>query len=150
MNIGEHLLRKYGGRHRQDDPGPPPPGSWVAALCIVVIGVPAAIWLVTLAWNEQAAAQALVALVVPSLIVSTFLRDRWGRRVVAFPFSRRPNWLLWMIDVDRPDRDSATLSAYALGLVLVILSIGLISVAVHWGWVSVRTRRRRYWWHWFH
>ena len=62
MNIGEHLLRKYGGRDPEDDPGPPPPGSWVAALCIVVIGVPAAIGLVTLAWNEQAAAKALVAL----------------------------------------------------------------------------------------
>ncbi|NBX31838.1 MAG: hypothetical protein EBR07_03790 [Planctomycetes bacterium] len=133
MNIGEHLLRKYGGRDREDDPGPPPPGSWVVALCIVVIGVPAAIWLVTLAWNEQAAAKALVALVVPSLIVSIFLRDRWGRRVVAFP----------------PDRGSATLTAYALGLVLFILSIGLISVAVHWGWASVRTRRRRYW-RWFY
>jgi hypothetical protein len=149
MNIGEHLLRKYGGRDPEDDPGPPPPGSWVVALCIVVIGVPAAIWLVTLAWNEQAAAKALVALVVPGLIVSIFLRDRWGRRVVAFPFPRRPNRLLWMLDMDRPDRGSATLSSYALGLVLFILSIGLISVAVHWGWASVRTRRRRYW-YWFY
>lgn len=144
MNIGGQLLRKYGGlRDPDDDPGPPPPGSWIAALCVAGIGVPGAIWLLTLAWDQEAAAKALAVLVIPCFVVSIFLRDRWGRRIVAFPLSRRPSWLLWMLDVDRPDRGSATLTAYALGLVLGILTIGLVSVAVHWGWIPAGTHRHR-------
>ena len=146
MNIGGDLLRKYGGiRDPDDEPGPPPPGSWVVALCVAGVGVPGAIGLLTLAWNQEAAAKALAALLVPSFIVSIFLRDRWGRRAVAFPFVRRPSWLLSMLNIDRPDQDRATPTAYAFGLVLSILSIGLMAVAVHWGWIPAWRRRRPFW-----
>ena len=145
MNIGGRLLRKYGGLPDPDrDPGPPPPGSWVTATVVAVVGGAFVAGLLALAWQAQPASYLPLVIAGPCLLVSPFLRDRWGRRLVASSIAPRRRWLSWLADLDPPEREDSTPPAHVLGLLLVILAIGAVAVGMHWGWIPSRGLRRRW------